>query len=112
MDDFFGGLMMINQPNQTKPNQTQTKPTWHTKPNQPTFHWSFPPTEFHSRSIQGLRSAAHGCLEEFGEMDVVEFASAEVGRGCGCCGCGFPWFEGGWLDGFVYKALTVGHGIT
>ena len=45
-------------------------------------------------------------------MDVVEFASAEVGRGCGCCGCGFPWFEGGWLDGFVYKALTVGHGIS
>jgi len=27
---------------------------------------------------EGLRSAAHGCLEEFGEMDVVEFASAEV----------------------------------
>ena len=27
---------------------------------------------------EGLRSAAHGDLEEFGEINVVDFASSEV----------------------------------
>ena len=93
VDDFFGGIDddQPTKPIQTIPHQpdipNQTKPT--------TSIDHFPPpssyTPHHPTALfQGLRSAAHGCLEEFGEMDVVEFASAEVGRGgCGCCGC-FP----------------------
>ena len=91
-------------PNQTKPNQTiphqpdipnQTKPTT-------SIHHFPPPSSYTSPTttvlFQGLRSAAHGCLEEFGEMDVVEFASAEVG----CCGFSSGLKAVGWMV-FVYN---------
>lgn len=116
MDDFFGGIY-DDQPTKpihsnTKPNQPiQTIPPQPDIPNQPTtsiHHFpppsSTPPTP--PPLFQGLRSAAHGCLEEFGEMDVVEFASAEVGRGgCGCCGFSGGLKPVGWMVLFIKPLL-------
>lgn len=105
-----------NQPSQTIPHQ----PDIPNQPNQPTsIHHFPPPTSYtpHTTTtvlFQGLRSAAHGCLEEFGEMDVVEFASAEVGRGgCRCCGFSGGLKLVGWMVLFIKPlTVTVGYGIS